>query len=409
MSCFKAADIYLPNKDVDLKKWSVVACDQFTSDPTYWELVEHTVADAPSTLYITLPEIYLKEAQSRIPKIAQNMEDYVASGVLVPAVKDGFVLVERDTSSGKRLGIVGAIDLEAYDFNKGAEVPVRCTEGTVAERLPVRTEIRSASLLECPHVMLLIDDPKKTLIESFYDKRESFRVLYDVDLMKQGGHLKGYALEGQTALEVEHAFAEFYDKNSNFFLAVGDGNHSLAAAKICWENIKKTLTDDDQKNHPARFALVEVVNLHSPALVFKPIHRIVSGVGLKEFTADFESFLERKGMKLVEGTDLILVSFGKKRFYDIKDSNGRLPVDIVQEFLDKYMQNHPHILLDYIHGSIVTEGLSQKIETVGILLQPISKDGFFDAIEAGGALPRKTFSMGEAEEKKYYMECRKIR
>lgn len=409
MSCFRATDIYLPNQNVDLKKWSVVACDQFTADPAYWELVEHTVADAPSTLHITLPEIYLKEVQSRIPKIAQNMEDYVASGVLVPAVKNGFVLVERDTSSGKRLGIVGAIDLETYDFTKGAKTPIRCTEGTVADRLPVRVDIRSASMLECSHVMLLVDDPKKTLIEAIYEKKDSYRVLYDTDLMKQGGHLKGYALEGQTALEVEQAFANFRNDDSNIFFAVGDGNHSLGAAKICWEKIKPTLSDVEKEIHPARFALVEVVNLHSPALIFKPIHRIVSGVGLKEFTSEFSSFLEKKGMKLVEGTDVVLVSFGKKGFYDIKDSNGRLPVDIVQEFLDDYIKTHPHILLDYIHGSIVTEGLSQKIETVGILLQPISKEGFFDAIEAGGALPRKTFSMGEAEEKRYYMECRKIR
>lgn len=409
MSCFHAADIYLPNKNIDLKKWSVVACDQFTSDPIYWELVENLVADSPSTLHITLPEIYLKEVKTRIPQIAKTMEEYVASGVLVPAVKNGFVLVERDTSSGKRLGIVGAIDLEAYDFNKGSEKPVRCTEGTVADRLPVRADIRSASSLECPHVMLLIDDPSKSIIESIYEKKDSCCVLYDIELMKQGGHLKGYALEGQTAIDVERAFSDFYAKHSNFFLAVGDGNHSLAAAKICWENIKATLSPEEQENHPARFALVEVVNLHSPALIFRPIHRIISGVGLKEFRADFESFLEKKGMGLAEGTDLVLVSFGKKGFYDIQNSNGRLPVDVVQEFLDEYIKNHPEILLDYIHGSVVTEGLSQKIETVGILLQTISKDGFFDAIEAGGALPRKTFSMGEAEEKRYYMECRKIR
>ena len=409
MSCFVACDIYLPNNKVDLKKWSVIACDQFTSDPVYWQLVENFVGESPSTLHITLPEIYLREVEYRIPKIAQTMEDYIANGVLIKAVKNGFVLVERRTRSGKRLGIMGALDLEAYDHRDFSSLPVRCTEGTVAERLPVRAKIRVNSSLECPHVMLLLDDPRQEIIEHFYEVRESLRVLYDTDLMKQGGHLKGYAIEGQLAKELEETIDKFFEDHSNFFLAVGDGNHSLAAAKKCWEELKPTLTEEERANHPARYALVEVVNLHSPAMVFKPIHRIVSGVTLEDFTENFKNFLSERGMELAEGTDLTLVSFGKKNSYDIKNSQGKLPVGIVQDFLDEYKATHNEILIDYIHGYVVTEGLAQKIETVGVMLQTISKDGFFDAIEVGGALPRKTFSMGEAEEKRYYMECRKIR
>ena len=409
MSCFKASDIYLPNAEVDLKKWSVIACDQFTSDPVYWQLVENFVAESPSTLRITLPEIYLREVEYRIPKIAAAMESYTANGILVKAVENGFVLVERETSSGKRLGIVGALDLEAYDYTASAKSPVRCTEGTVAERLPVRAKIRANSSLESPHVMLLLDDPGQEIIERCYEAREDLPVLYDIDLMKQGGHLKGYAIEGQFAREVQESLDKFYESHSNFFLAVGDGNHSLAAAKKCWEELKPTLTEEERANHPMRFALVEVVNLHSPSMVFKPIHRIVSGVTLEGFTESFKNFLSERGMELTEGTDVTLVSFGKKNSYDIKNNNGKLPVGIVQEFLDEYTKSHSGVLLDYIHGYVVTEGLAQKIETVGILLHTISKDGFFDAIEAGGALPRKTFSMGEAEEKRYYMECRKIR
>ena len=409
MSCFKASDIYLPNDNIDLEKWSVVACDQFTSDPVYWQLVENFVEESPSTLHITLPEIYLREVEYRIPKIAKAMEDYIASKVLVKSVENGFVLVERQTSSGKRLGIVGELDLEAYDYRASSTPPVRCTEGTVAERLPVRAKIRVNSSLECPHVMLLLNDPRQEIIEKCYEVRENFRVLYDTDLMKQGGHLKGYAIEGQFAREVQERIDKFYQDHSNFFLAVGDGNHSLAAAKKCWEELKPSLTEEEKANHPMRFALVEIVNLHSPALIFKPIHRIVSGVTLDAFKESFKKFLAERGMELAEGTDLTLVSFGKKDSYDIKNNQGKLPVDIVQDFLDEYTKCHSGVLLDYIHGSVVTEGMAQKIETVGVMLQTISKDGFFDAIEVGGALPRKTFSMGEAEEKRYYMECRKIR
>ena len=471
-NCFSPANILLPNNGIDMKKWSVIACDQFTSQADYWDAVEKYVGDAPSTLNVVFPEIYLgtitkqendcnssgagvkndKETgrktkyasmtdDERIKYINTTMDTYLTDGTLKQAVADGYVLVERTTESGVRLGIVGLIDLDDYDFDPKKKTLIRATEETVISRIPPRVKIREHAAIELPHVMLLVDDPidgqntdgcmedsrenvinigavKHGIIEGVYAIRDTFRKLYDTDLMQGGGHIRGYAIEGEAAKQVTEAFAAKQESCGGFLFAVGDGNHSLATAKTCWENIKKSgkFTEEQLKTHPARHALVEICNLHSEALEFKPIHRLLTNIDVKDMLSFFEAEITKQGLASAEGDEIVFeyVESGsctaliKNSGINITNRGDRLPVEILQGILDKYLETHGNVEIDYIHGDEALHGLVKETKGCGIFLQSIDKSTLFPAINAGGVLPRKTFSIGEANEKRYYMECHKI-
>ena len=462
-NCFNPANILLPNDGIDMEKWSVIACDQFTSQADYWDAVEKYVADAPSTLNVVFPEIYLgtitkqendcnssgdgvKNAEyasmtdeERIKYINNTMDTYLTDGTLKQAVADGYVLVERTTESGVRLGIVGLIDLENYDFDPKNKTLIRATEGTVISRIPPRVKIREHAAIELPHVMLLVDDPvdgqngelcrnesqentaniaavKHGIIESVYAIRGTLRKLYDTELMQEGGHIRGYAIEGEAAKQLTEAFEAKQKSCGGFLFAVGDGNHSLATAKTCWENIKKSgkFTEEQLKTHPARYALVEICNLHSEALEFKPIHRLLTNVDVKDMLAFFEAEITKQGLESADGDEIVFeyvesdTTAIKTHGINITNRGDRLPVEILQGILDKYLETHNNVSIDYIHGDEALHGLVQETKGCGIFLQSIDKSTLFPAINAGGVLPRKTFSIGEANEKRYYMECHKI-
>ena len=405
--CFLPADILLPRPEADLSRWAVVACDQFTSRKDYWQETERLVGSAPSTLRLIYPEVYLSEGEGRIPAIHAAMEAYLKEGVLTTAVENGFVLVRRTTQSGARLGLVGKLDLEQYEYRRGAKSPIRATEGTIVSRIPPRMRIREGAPIETPHIMMLVDDPRMRLIEPL--EKENLKPLYDVNLMQRGGRLEGFAVTGDAAARTA-ALAEKMQSQAKggFFLAAGDGNHSLATAKACWEALKETLSPEEQKTHPARYALAELVNLHSPALVFEPIHRVVFGGEADALVAGFDAFLAGLGMALVPGEELSFVGGGAEMGFAIAGRGERLPLDLLQRFLDEWLSRHENQRLDYVHSAREVKEHCLREKAAGILLRGIPKDGFFAAVRAGGALPRKTFSMGEGHEKRYYMECRRI-
>jgi len=408
----KATDIYLPNDEINSEKWAVIACDQFTSEPEYWERVEKYVGDEPSTLKLIFPEAFLKDESKKNheTEIFENMARYLEDGTIKKAVEDGFVLVERSTESGKRLGLVAALDLEDYDY-KDETLPVRATEGTVSERLPAREKIREKAILELPHVMVLLNDKKDSVLGTLIEKAKSGsnRLLYDFDLMEDGGHLRGFAIESdEDKKSLSDALLKLQNESNGLMYAIGDGNHSLAAAKNCYEKLKKTLSKAELINHPMRYALCEIVNLHSKALIFEPIHRVLFNCKKANFMEEFKSYVKDRGLSLCEGDDIVFTYNGESESYGISCDKGVLPVALIQDFCDMYLSSHRDSKIDYIHGSEVVSELSKKEDTLGILLKAIPKDNFFDAIRTNGHFPRKTFSMGEAREKRYYMECRKI-
>lgn len=407
-TCFQPAEIMLPDDTIDKSKWSVIACDQFTSQPDYWSDAERYVSSACSALHIIFPEIYLGRDPGRIQQIHNNMEIYLNDGTLKTAVPSGYVLVERRTASGIRLGLVGQIDLEQYDFNPEGVPLIRATEGTVLSRIPPRVDIRRNAKLESPHVMLLFDDPECSLIEQLYEKRDALRLVYDTELMLGGGHVRGFAVEQECAEYVTSAFKKMERNCNGLLFAVGDGNHSLAAAKACWEEIRRDLNPDEVLSHPARYALVEVVNLHSSAICFEPIHRILFGADMCGLTDFFRRELERQHLELSDGSEIIFLQGGNEIRYSITNRGERLPVEILQNILDSYLKEHSEITIDYIHGEETLKELVKTTGGCGILLQTIEKKTFFAAIRAGGVLPRKTFSIGKANEKRYYMECKKL-
>lgn len=402
---FLPASILLPKDDVDMSKWSVVACDQYTSNKRYWNQVNKLVDGVPSTYNIIYPEVYLNDGSDRTASINKTMATYLED-VLEEKVHHGFVLVERDTESGKRLGLIGVIDLENYDYSIDSQSPIRATEGTIESRIPPRKAIRQNAPLEVPHIMVLVDDINKTLIEPLYDHKDSFYRLYDFDLMKNGGHIAGYAIDGDYALTLSQKINEFEDQSTGIFLAMGDGNHSLATAKACWEEIKGALNEEAYQNHPARYALVELVNLHSDALKFEPIHRVVFNVDKDDIYQAFNNYIESNNMMILPGDEITIVGATDDKL-EIDNKQRKLAVDVLQSFLDQYLEEHPEASIDYIHGEEETRELAKE-NGVGFLLNSISKENLFQAIMASGALPRKTFSMGNANEKRYYLECRKL-
>lgn len=402
-TCFAPADILLPADDETARFWPVVACDQFTSQREYWQELEKLVGDRPSALNIVFPEVYLDEGYGRIESIQRHIRDYLSRGVLTERVHDGFVLVERSTRSGVRIGLVGKVDLDCYDYTPESKALIRATEGTVISRIPPRVKIRQGAEVESPHVMLLCDDRERELIEPLYARRKELPKLYDLELLMGGGHLRGYAVTGELANKTREIIAR-QQSRSDLYLAVGDGNHSLATAKTCWEQIKPGLTEAERKSHPARYALAELVNLHCEALNFEPIHRVLFNVDAGKLIDDFTS-----AVPWAEGEDIVFIHKGGRRGVKLTAAGDRLPVDVLQTFLDRWLEAHPETEIDYVHGSAALEELSVKDGNCGMALKAMDKNALFPAIIAGGVLPRKTFSMGEAEEKRYYMECRKIR
>ena len=417
---FYPADILLP-KDCDMEKWAVVACDQFTSEPEYWEAVEKKVGDAPSTRRVILPEANLEDpnVDEYIADINACMDKYMANGIF-ETLKDSLIYIERNQSDGRvRHGLIGMVDLDTYDFTPGSGALIRATEGTVLERIPPRAKVRRNAPIELPHVMLLIDNPEKTVIEPLTAAASSMEVVYDFDLMQNGGHIKGYklsaaqidavadALEGLTS---DEAMKAKYDVSgvAPLLFAVGDGNHSLATAKACYEEQKKGLTPEEYLKLPARYALVEVVNNHDDALQFEPIHRVVFDVDAEKMMAEFKKFYPEAYEGQGEGHTIAYNYADKKGFITVPNPSVQLAVGTLQAFIDSYLKEFGG-KVDYIHGDEVTEELGAKPGNIGFKLPAMGKEQLFKTVMADGVLPRKTFSMGHAADKRYYIEARKIR
>jgi len=414
------ADILLP-RNCDMKKWAVVACDQFTSQPEYWQEVEKTVGKAPSTLRLMLPEVELHEncEDCFIRNINRSMEQYLQRG-LFETLPGSMIYLERTQSDGRiRHGLVAAIDLEAYDYTPGSNSLIRATEETVLERIPPRIRVRQEAPIELPHVMLLVDDPKGTCIEPLTAGKELMEQLYDFDLMMNGGHLTGWKIsEGQVegiydalrALRTPEAIAEKYGLGGidPLLFAVGDGNHSLATAKACYEEAKKGTPREKWDTLPARYALVEIVNLHDEAISFKAIHRVLFGVEpdmfMREFKAAYPNAHEGRG----EGHVIEVIFQGYEGYLTVPDPKMQLAVGTLQSFLDEYIARHGGEV-DYIHGGDVTKELGRKEGNMGFILPRLEKEQLFKTVMADGVLPRKTFSMGSANDKRYYVEARKIK
>jgi len=408
-------DLLLPADHVAPETWACVACDQYTSQPEYWEEAASIVGDAPSCLKMVLPECYLPQTAQRVPRIHGEMAQYLQSGTLQTKVKNGFILVERTTESGARLGLVGAVDLEEYDYT-GKKCLIRPTEQTITSRLPARLVIRREAPVELSHIMLLLDDPMQSVIEPLYVSRSQFEKVYDFPLMQGGGHLRGWAITGEedkaAILDALSALKASLGPDPLLF-AVGDGNHSLATAKARWEELKSTLSIGEQQNHPARFAMVEIENIHDEALKFEPIHRLVKGVDPNALMHDWLSYCLARGMelngKLTEDEQtLSTVYSGCEMFTAVAHPDGPIPAATLQTYLDDFLARHEEAEIDYIHGDDVLRRLCDAPDAIGFLLPPLDKSAFFSAVQTLGILPRKTFSMGHAHEKRFYMECRKI-
>ena len=416
---FEAAEILLPDfQAVDGSKWAVVACDQYTSEPAYWEETQNTVGDAPSTLRLILPEVYLSEAEQRIPQINAAMEDALKS-VLI-AHPDAMICLNRTQSDGSaRIGIIGAVDLECYDYHAGADALIRATEGTVMERIPPRVAIRRDAPLELPHVMLLIDDPKKTVIEPTLASCNCRTPVYCFDLMQKGGHVCGYLLTDSEKTAVKNALdslispSEIEERYGNgalspLLFAVGDGNHSLATAKACYEEVKAAIGEEAAKSHPARYALAEVVNLHDPSLQFEPIYRVVFNCDPTSLLNDLRSAVQNLNGSAAAQKMICITADGEEEL-TVPHPEQQLTVGTLQSFLFAYEKEHPEISVDYIHGEESLRALATRKNAVGFLFEGMRKDELFRTVMYDGALPRKTFSMGHAADKRYYLECRKIK
>ncbi len=425
-------NILLPKPGIDLSKWAVVACDQYTSQPGYWEKTEKIVGDAPSTLRLTLPEVYLERegVDARIQAIHGTMQWYLESGTL-RELPPGIILTERDTGGGDtRRGLVLAFDLEAYEYVPGSRSIIRPTEKTVVERIPPRIKVREGACIELPHIMLLIDDPGRTVIEPLFERVSRFEKVYDVDLMQGGGHVSGWFIhkgrdtehteERLAALSEREAFNRKYGCDESKALlayAVGDGNHSMAAAKAYWEKVRKGLSDEERSVHPARFVLAEVVNIHDKSLEIHPIHRVVFGVDTQGFLDALIRFYYSHGCEAYladsmpdSGNTHYYPFFYRRQngFFIVRDPKWSIPVATIQAGLDAYTDAYPGTRIDYIHGADVVRSLAEQDGNAGFILPDIAKKDIFRGVVFDGVLPRKTFSMGEAHEKRYYIEAKSI-
>lgn len=470
----KIPEILLPAEGTNLSKWAVIACDQYTSQPDYWENVRREVGSEPSTLNLIFPEIYLKDddRDSRIENINKTMRQYLEDGVLEPQ-KPGFILVDRNTPCApSRKGLIVAVDLECYDYTAGSRTLIRATEGTVLDRIPPRVRIREHADIELPHIMVLVDDPGKTLIERLYERKDRYRKLYDFELMLGGGHIKAWKIDDDESMSIvagalekladSEVFRHKYglngaEKNDVLLFAAGDGNHSLATAKAHWENVKAGLVSARDSaaipEHPARYALVELVNVHDDGLAFEPIHRVLFGVNrdriLEQLKSackcpskvEFKLFSSHEEMQAelaalntagakTEGNATAFMTVkphvipfileGDYGLLIAHDPSSGLEVGTLQAILDELLRNAANeeysgkdsgvgLEIDYIHGEQIVTELGSKAGCMGFYLPVMSKHDLFRTVILDGVLPRKTFSMGEAEEKRYYLECRRIR
>ncbi len=428
-------ELMMPGRDVELTKWACVACDQYTSQPDYWNKVEEIVGDAPSTLRLMLPEIYIEKdgEPERIAAIRKAMNDYMATGTLTNR-GEGFVFTRRSVDGKTRNGLVVALDLECYDYSKGSTTLIRATEGTIVERIPPRLKIRDGAPLELPHILVLIDDEKKTVIEPIAEQLNKVEQLYDFELMMNGGHIEGWLINDEGMVRsIIDALTALVDPNKYgtemppLLFAMGDGNHSFATAKANWEKLKAGLSDEERENHPARYALVELENVHDDGIVFEPIHRVVFNVKIPEFIDALKAkLIEQNGDCEIEfydcdncmakaqaaapdGAHIIpIIIKGRKGLIIVEHPAAQLEVGTLQNALDLLIKQTQGASIDYIHGADVVNELGSKPGNIGFLLPPMQKSAFFRTVVFDGALPRKTFSMGEAHEKRYYLECRKI-
>lgn len=417
---FGPADILLP-QNCDLTKWSVVACDQYTSQQDYWERVAQTVGDAPSALKLILPESQLEDGhfEEHIADINRTMDEYLDQG-LFRTLPNALIYVERWLDNKKlRRGLMGVVDLECYDYNAGSSSLIRATEGTVITRLPPRVAVRRNASLELPHIMVLVDDPDKQLIEHLTYETDRMEEVYDFDLMERGGHITGYLLPEDLQADVceilntlarPHDFARKYDAKGKpvLLFAIGDGNHSLAAAKAAYEEKKQNTPQEQWADLPSRYALVELVNLHDESLEFEPIHRVCFDVDADELMKDFLAAYPGAHYGDGDGHTITYVFDTEVGKITIPKPTAQLPVGTLQEFLDQWMQTHSG-RIDYVHGDDVTWELGRKPGNIGFLLPAMGKDELFKTVIFDGALPRKTFSMGEAHDKRFYLEARKIK
>ena len=374
-------NIFLPGPEVDLSKFAVVACDQHVSDPSYWEAVEAYVGDAPSALRLMLPEAYLEQPDRalRVAGINAAMQEYLDRGLL-REVGEGFVYLQRTITTGVRHGLMMALDLEQYDYTPGAKSLIRATEQTIPERLPPRVEIRRDAVLELPHIMVLVDDPDNLLLGAVEQALPTLPRCYDFDLMQQSGHLTGWLVqEEELLLRLADALKILCERGEGLLFAMGDGNHSLATAKACWEQQKRTLSESERATHPARFALCEIVNLHDEAMVFEPIHRVL-------FSVDEKALERETGIR----------------------GDKMPPLQQLQPLLDAYLAAHPETRIDYVHGEQAARDLGSKPGNLALLMPPFDKSSLYDIVRHDGVLVRKSFSLGEAPDKRFYLEARKI-
>lgn len=399
---FQPANILLPKKDFE--RWAVIACDQFTSEGDYWAETERTVGDAPSTLRITLPEIYLEDGDvdTRIAKINATMEEYLSSDVLAEH-PDAMIYVERTQTDGRiRHGIVGCIHLDDYDYRPGAKAKIRATEQTVVERIPPRVRIRKDASMELPHVMLLMDDPMKTVVEPLSAMKSELPLAYSFELMQGGGHIEGYFLPPAVQAQVQSALDALIaglPEEEQLLFAVGDGNHSLATAKECYR-----LSGTPEASQ----ALVEIVNIHDDAIEFEPIYRLLIGGDGEGMLREFLAACGGDGYDGPDAHKYTILAGGTERTVSLRPT-AALPVGTLQSFLDGYLKAHPEMKIDYVHGVDSMKELCALPGRVGFLFDGMTKEQLFPAVKADGALPRKTFSMGHARDKRYYIEARRLK
>lgn len=436
-------EVLLPKEGIDLQKWAVVACDQYTSQPAYWERVAEHVGELPSTLHLVLPEVFLgsEGEMDKIQQIHASMQNYIENGLLQKQ-QPGFVWIRRQVGDKTRTGLLMALDLEHYDYHKGAQTLIRASEGTIESRIPPRLRIRENAKIELPHIMILIDDPQCTVIEPLANQKDEMQPLYDFELMENGGHIEGYLVKDAEMIQhVIHQLEELYhqsalqshgEMDAPLLFALGDGNHSFATAKAAWEKIKIGLTAEEFEVHPARYALVEVVNVHDEGIEFEPIHRTVFHVDdTSAFLKNLQVYLEKYNNGAIQHIKYDNVKQAQNALQNLGDStahvlpyfaancygafvlqcpNQQLAVGSLQAALDDMLKEaaFSQIELDYIHGEDVVLDLAQQTATIGFLLPVMKKSELFPTVRLDGALPRKTFSMGEADEKRYYLECREI-
>jgi hypothetical protein len=412
-------EVLLPDAKINMKKWSVVACDQFTSEPEYWYDVQRIVGNAPSTLNLILPEAFINEndRSDRVAKIKNTMKTYVESGALAQLPR-GVVLVERTFGKRKRKGVMLAIDLDKYDFLPGNKSLIRATEKTVLERIPPRMEVRRGAILETPHAMLLMNDEKDSVIGPLYKKRDSFFKLYGFELMQDGGYLNGWFTDKEEDIQaLLDALGNLKARNEMLF-AVGDGNHSLVTAKAIWEEEKERLSPEERETSPLKYALVEVVNLYDPALKFEPIHRVLFGVSPSVCINELVNIFHKRGLKarIIYSRNIpapqpnmhILPFVTKDTMGRIEIQNPESPLEsgTLQDVIDEYLEAKENVTVDYIHGDDVFMELIKQYNTLGFKLPTIAKEELFPFVYRYGILPQKCFSMGDSMEKRYYTECR---